>query len=623
MTAAKIQAPQEAVASLKTPRYCPKPQKLLDARPDPDCGTGLPPDPMFNTATPPAQALLRCAPSITPATLLLEVYGVFLEHQEQNMIPVVEQGKPVGLISRNKLNELFSRPYTRELHGRRPVSNFMVADPVIVEQDISIDDLARIIVDAGMQHMSDGFIITEQGRYLGIGTGHDLLSAITERKQAHLYYLAHYDALTGLPNRLLFEDRLQQACHRAERNGHMVALLFLDLDRFKLINDTLGHGVGDLLLKNVAERLRESVRKKDTVARLGGDEFTIILDDVDNMHSVVLVAQKILDLLTQPFCLDGHEVVITTSIGVAFYPKDAKNTAELQKNADAAMYYAKESGKNRHQFFTTKMNELVSSRLVLENSLRQALEKGQLLLHYQPQMELSTKRVVGVEALLRWKHPEQGFIPPLEFIPLAEELGLMAFIGEYVLWTACKQGKKWQEELGVSLSMAVNLAGWQLEQPNFAETVARVLRETGLPPQCLELELTENVLLKNIAQVLLTLNKLRKLGVRVAVDDFGTGHSSLTYLLNLPIDTLKIDKSFIQSIGQQENSATITKAVIALAHSLKLHVVAEGVETREQQEFLTDQGCDFIQGYFFCKPKSPDEMTSFLTEQADFLDPTF
>lgn len=600
--------PQEAPATSEVIAFA-KPLGLLHRLAcEPSFSSGFRP----SDTTPRAQTLLRCTPSISPATPLLKAYEIFRENTEHVVFPVVEQGKPVGLISRSKLNELFSQPFTRELFGRKPISNFMVVDPVIVEQNVSIDDLVRIIMDAGMQHMRDGFIFTEQGQYIGIGNGHDLFSAITEREQAHLYHLAHYDAMTGLPNRLLFKDRLHQACNRAERNGHMAALLFLDLDRFKLINDTLGHGVGDLLLKSVAERLRESIRKKDTVARLGGDEFTIILDDVNTMQSVAPVAQKVLDFMAQPFFLEGNEVVVTTSIGVAFYPADASSAEELQKNADAAMYRAKEKGKNNYQFFTADMNELVRNRLNLESSLRKAMEEDQLSLHYQPQRELSTGRVAGVEALLRWNHPEKGFIPPLTFIPLAEELGLMAFIGEYVLWEACRQNKQWQDELGVSLCMAVNLAGWQLEQPNFVDTVARVLRETGLAPQCLELELTENVLMKNIDQALLTLSMLGKMGVRVAIDDFGTGYSSLSRLLNLPIDTLKIDKCFIQCIGQKEDGATIIKAVIALARSLKLNVVAEGVETEEQLKFLSGQGCDFIQGYYFCKPKAPNELEEFL-----------
>ncbi|GAB6059250.1 EAL domain-containing protein [Desulfonatronum parangueonense] len=565
--------------------------------------------------TPRACVLMRHVPCVAPDTTLTDVYDIFRKHQSLMVLPVVRDGKPVGLINRNKLNEMYSLPFTRELHGRKPIKAYMVGNPVIVDKDVSIDDLARIIIDAGMQHMYDGFILTENGKYVGIGNGHDLLSAITERKQAHLYYLAHYDALTGLPNRLLFRDRLLQACNSADRNGHMVALLFLDLDRFKLINDTLGHGVGDLLLKKVAALLRESIRKKDTVARLGGDEFTIILDDVDSMQNVALVAQKILHFIAQPFILEGNEVVVTTSIGLAFYPTDARDAEELQKNADAAMYHAKGSGKNNFQFYTAKMNELIANRLSLENKLRRAVEENQLLLHYQPQVELSTGRVVGVEALLRWNHPVEGFIPPLAFIPLAEELGLMASIGEFVLREACMQNKRWQDQ-GIYVCMAVNLAGWQLEQPDFAETVGRILRDTGLDPRCLELELTEKVLMKNIDQALRTLNELGKMGVLAAIDDFGTGYSSLSYLLNLPIDTLKIDKCFIQSIGRQEDGATIATAVIALARSLKLSVVAEGVETEEQRQFLSEQGCDFIQGYLFSRPMAAPDLTPLLLKHA-------
>ena len=567
-------------------------------------------------SSPRACLLMRPAPHVAPTIPLLNVYDTFQNHPEVMVLPVVQDGKPVGLINRNRLHELFSQPFTRELHGRKPISLYMTANPVIVDKNTSLDDLARIIIDAGMQHMYDGFILTERGRYIGIGNGHDLLSAVTERKQAHLYYLAHYDALTNLPNRLLFKDRLDQACTRAERNAHAVALMFLDLDRFKLINDTLGHSLGDRLLKSVAGRLVESVRKKDTVSRLGGDEFTIILDDVQSPQDVATVAQKVLDQLAQPFILDGHEVVVTTSIGVAIYPQDAQDAEGLQKNSDAAMYHAKEKGKNNYQFFKPEMNVQVNARLSLENHLRKAVENAELLLHYQPQVELCTGRVVGVEALLRWNHPTRGFVPPLTFIPLAEELGLMASIGEFVLREACRQNKQWQDELDAYVCMAVNLASWQLEQPDFPDTVQRILEESGLQPRCLELELTENVLMDNIKQAQSALQILGKMGVLVAIDDFGTGYSSLSYLLNLPIDTLKIDKCFIQSIGLQEDGATIAKAVIALARSLKLNVVAEGVETAEQQQFLKEQGCDFIQGYLFCRPLPADQLAPILRKHA-------
>ncbi len=577
----------------------------------PACSNGRP-----DTSSPRACVLMRPAPYVAPTMPLLNVYDTFRNHPDLMVLPVVQEGRPVGLINRFKLHEMFSQPFTRELHGRKPISMFMASNPVVVDKNVSLDDLARIIIDAGMQHMYDGFILTEQGKYAGIGNGHDLLGAITERKQAHLFYLAHYDALTDLPNRLLFKDRLGQACTRSQRNGHSVALMFLDLDRFKLINDTLGHSVGDRLLKSVAARLLDTVRKKDTVSRLGGDEFTIILDDVETPQDAAVVAQKILYAMGQPFVLEGNEVVVTTSIGVAFYPQDAANPEELQKNSDAAMYHAKERGKNNYQFFKSEMNLQVNARLSLENHLRKAVEAEQLLLHYQPQVELSTGRVVGVEALLRWQHPELGFVPPLNFIPLAEELGLMASIGEFVLHEACRQNKQWRDELGVRVCMAVNLAGWQLEQPDFPDTVERILRKTGLSPRCLELELTENVLMENIEQAQSALNVLGQMGVLVAIDDFGTGYSSLSYLLNLPIDTLKIDKCFIQSIGQQEDGATIATAVIALARSLKLNVVAEGVETAEQQEFLREQGCDFIQGYFFCRPLPAADLVPIFAKHA-------
>jgi diguanylate cyclase (GGDEF)-like protein len=573
--------------------------------------------PMDDT-TPRASYLMREAPSIEANMPLLNVYDTFKRHAELLVLPVVNpENKPVGLINRNKLHEMFSQPFTRELHGRKPISHYMVDNPVIVDKDVSIDDLTQIIIDAGMQHMHDGFIVTEKGGYVGIGNGHDLLASITERKQAHLFFLAHYDALTGLPNRLLFHDRLDQACCRAQRNNQLMALMFLDLDRFKLINDTMGHSVGDKLLKNVATRLQGSVRKKDTVSRLGGDEFTIILEDLPGPQDAGVVARKILAELQKPLCLEGHEVVITSSIGIAIYPQNSENTEELQQNADAAMYHAKEKGKNNYQFFTPAMNQQVSARMSMEHQLRKALDNGQFLLHYQPLVSLGPEakdRIIGLEALLRWQHPERGIVPPLEFIPLAEELGLMNAIGDYVLRTACAQNKAWQEELGVRLRVAVNLAGWQLEQTDFADRVNAILGTTGLDPSCLALEVTEDLLMQNIEQARTCLLRLGADGVQVAIDDFGTGYSSLSRLMNLPIHALKIDKCFIQSIGVQENGGTIAKAVIALARSLKLNVVAEGVETARQRDFLVRNGCDVIQGYFFCRPKPAAELPALLRE---------
>jgi len=316
--------------------------------------------------------------------------------------------------------------------------------------------------------------------------------------------------------------------------------------------------------------------------------------------------------MAQSFILEGNEVVVTTSIGLALYPQDAADIEELQKNADAAMYHAKDSGKNNYQFFKPEINIQANTRLSLESYLRKALEARQLSLHYQPQVEISSGRIVGVEALLRWQHPEQGLVSPATFIPLAEELGLMASIGEFVLHEACRQNRQWQDELGIRVRMAVNLAGWQLEQPDLPQLVEWILTRTGLATYCLELELTENVLMQNISQAKATLNILDRMGVLVAIDDFGTGYSSLSHLLNLPIDTLKIDKCFIRSIDHHEGGATITKAIIALAHSLKLSVVAEGVETAEQQQFLSDHDCDFLQGYHFCRPLPADQLIPIL-----------
>jgi len=431
-----------------------------------------------------------------------------------------------------------------------------------------------------------------------------VISDITERKQAQerLNYLAFYDSLTGLPNRLLLLDRIRQTTLESERHERLAAILYLDLDRFKLVNDTLGHEAGDLLLKSVAARLSGCVRSGDTVARLGGDEFTVVLANVAHVDDVGRVAQKVLDVFAQPFLLAAQELFVSPSIGITLFPFDDRDPELLLKNADAAMYHAKDSGRNTFRFFTADLNTRAARRLDLETALRHALERQEFVLHYQPQVDLISGRIIGMEALVRWQRPGTGLVSPLDFIPLAEETGLIVPIGEWVLRTACAQNRAWQEAGLPALQMSVNIAARQFQQQNLAEVVARVLQETGLDPRWLMLEITESTVMRDAGAAVETLREIGSLGVGLSVDDFGTGYSSLSYLKRFPLNCLKIDKSFIDDITTDPNDAAITTAIISMAGSLEIKVIAEGVETLAQLNFLRARGCDAMQGYYFSKP---------------------
>ena len=433
---------------------------------------------------------------------------------------------------------------------------------------------------------------------------------ITDRKAAEerVQYLAYYDALTGLPNRTLLRDRLSKALASARRQKDKVALLFLDLDRFKNINDSLGHPLGDLLLQDVAERLRRWAREQDTVARLGGDEFLIALTRIKDVADAAVAAERMVNAMTAEFVVQGHSLNISCSLGISIFPEHGTDGETLIKNADAAMYCAKDNGRNNFRFFTEDMNAQVVERLTLESSLRLALDKKELFLVYQPQMDIATGRITGLEALLRWQHPELGLVPPDKFIRIAENSGLIMPIGEWVLRTACSQARKWQDGGLLAVPVAVNVSAVQFRQEGFCELIRKVLHETGLAPQYLELELTESLLLSNADVTSSVLQELKAMGLTLAIDDFGTGYSSLSYLKHFPVSKLKIDRSFIRDVAVNPDDAAITTAIIRMAKSLNLKVIAEGVEDEAQMSFLGALHCDEIQGYYFSKPLSTDQV---------------
>jgi len=436
----------------------------------------------------------------------------------------------------------------------------------------------------------------------------------SELATVEMEHLAYHDALTGLPNRPLFMDRLIVALAQASRANQKLAVFFLDLDRFKDINDSLGHSTGDGLLKAVAERIRRCVREGDTVARFGGDEFTLLIPRIDQIEDAAKIAQKILETLKIPFSIWDHELFVTTSIGISIYPADGSDPETLVRNADSAMYRAKDQGRDNYQLYAPAMNARALERLALENMLRKALSHRELVLFYQPIADMRSKAIVGVEALIRWRHPELGLLSPAHFISVAETSGLIIPIGDWVLRTACRQTKLWQKRVG-ELTVAVNLSARQFQQPNLAEEVAEVLEETGLEAEYLELEITESNAMQNAENSIYMLRELKALGVRIAMDDFGTGYSSLNYLKKFPIDTLKLDQSFVRDITTDPSDAAIATAVIAMAHSLDLKVIGEGVETEEQFSFLQKQKCDYIQGYLFSPPLPAEGLEQYLLER--------
>lgn len=486
---------------------------------------------------------------------------------------------------------------------RNTIRNGSVLD--INYRIISGDEEEKVVNSQGELEYDDSGRAT-----LLSGTTLDITARINA--ESEIQQLINYDSLTGLPNRTLLHDRLNLAIAQASRDRQLLGVLILDLDRFKHINESLGHRAGDKLLKAVAKRLQACLRDSDTLARLGGDEYVAILVDVNHEEGIATVAKKILAVVSEPFYIDGTEIFSTCSIGIAVFPTDGEDSHTLLKHADMAMYLAKDVERNNFQFFSRELNNLVSERMMLINSMRKGLERDEFFLVYQPQVDARTGRIFGMEALVRWQHPDLGLLSPERFINLAEENGFIIPLGEWVLRCACRQNKAWQDQGLPLVRVSVNLSARQFGQYHLEEVVAAILLETGLAPQWLELELTESVIMKDAEQNIVLLNKFKAMGISLAIDDFGTGYSSLSYLKNFPISRLKIDRSFVRDLTTNQDDAAIARIIIDIAHSLNLSVIAEGVETRAQMQFLSFNNCVEMQGYLFSRPVPAVEFTELL-----------
>ncbi|MGG5252360.1 EAL domain-containing protein [Neobacillus sp. SM06] len=493
----------------------------------------------------------------------------------------------------------------------------IVAEVQAQEKAVDLGAVKRTHFEFQVKKRDGSFIDVEMSTmgiiYAGRAARQIVARDISERKEAEktIKQLAYYDTLTGLPNRNKFQHYFDEVLN--EKGKQSLAILFLDLDRFKMINDIQGHFIGDLVLQKAANLLKSAVEHHDMVSRHGGDEFIILLENAEKPN-VTRVAQRILAEFSTPIVVNDQEYFVTPSIGISMYPHDGNDKATLLKNADMAMYFAKEKGKNNFQFYSKKLDRISKRKIEMENGLRRALEKNELLLHYQPQIDLSTGRLVGIEALVRWQHPKHGLVPPNEFIPLAEESGLIVPIGKWVLRTACEQAEKWRNSGFDDFSIAVNISARQFQDEHFVQSVVEILDEVGFYPGNLDLEITESIM-QNFEESTLILTELRDLGIRLSIDDFGTGYSSLSYLKHLPINKIKIDKSFVDDIDQHESQGAMVKTIIDMGHHLNFAVVAEGVETERQIRFLKENGCEIVQGYYYSQPLPVDQMESFINEK--------
>jgi diguanylate cyclase (GGDEF)-like protein/PAS domain S-box-containing protein len=556
-----------------------------------------------------------------------------LQESEERFRKIFKDG-PLGMAvvgldySYVKVNNMLCRitGYTEEEFGLLHYAD--IAHPEDIEDDAQ--NLKRLQNGEIADYKREKRTVRKNGEYIWVSQTISLIrdeggaalyflemaEDISERKQfeERLAYQASHDELTALPNRNLLADRIRQALLHAHRYHRQVAVMFIDLDHFKFINDSLGHDSGDQLLKIIAGRLSACVRSGDTVARQGGDDFVVVLSDMARSEDAAKIVNKIQTEVCRPIKIEEHDLEVTCSIGISAYPRDGTDVQELMKNADVAMFRAKEQGRNNFQYYTRELNDKAVERVIMEKHMRKALGKGEFLLHYQPQVDLVNGRITGMEALLRWKSPELGFLPPNKFIPLAEETGLIEPIGEWVLKTACEQNRKWHQTGLPQLSIAVNLSPRQFRQEGFVEAIGRILHQTGLEAQYLELEIVESLLMQDVENSTFLLNKINELGIQLTMDDFGTGFSSLSYLKRFKFDKLKIDRSFVRDITSDPDSAAIARAIIAMAHSLKLKVIAEGVETEGQLCYLRAQGCDEMQGFYFSRPVPSGEFEQMLLD---------
>jgi diguanylate cyclase (GGDEF)-like protein len=581
---------------------------------------------MIATSTPLEEvldSLLRLIESQFAGTkgsiLLLDEDGLHLRHGAAPQLPAsytqAIDGIPIG----HRAGSFGAAIYRRE----RVIVTDILGDP-------SWSDYCALATRHGLRACWSTPILSHEGKVLGsfalyssdvhepsvaemeLVDGATRIAGIAiERKRTEdrIRYMAHHDALTGLPNRTLLEDRLEQSLLHAQRYGRQVTVVFIDLDNFKLVNDSLGHTAGDELLKTVADRMMQCVRRIDTVVRLGGDEFVIVMSDQpDPNESVTATLKRLRDTIAQPVHIGGQKLQVTCSMGLATYPENGLSPDTILRNADAAMYRAKELGRNNYQFYTAEMNLKVHEKLALQEGLRNALEGNEFLVMYQPQVDLKSGRIFGVEALIRWNHPTLGMVFPGTFIPLAEETGLIVPIGDWVLRTACKQNKAWQNAGMPPISVSVNVSAHQFQDAELISKVTHALQESGLEARYLELEMTESLIMLDVQRAIKTMRELEAMGVQLSIDDFGTGYSSLSALKSFPIVRLKIDQSFVRHISTDQDDQAIATAVISLGHQLRLKVIAEGVETDEQLAFLRDNGCDEMQGYHFSEPVSPQEI---------------
>ena len=560
--------------------------------------------------------LLRPTPPLRPSASAMGAHEAFIADPTLYALAVVDDhGTPIGLINRFRFRETLWQQSGEETLKNRPVGMVMDRTPLILDEHAPIDQLSEILSDDHTKYIFDGFIVTRRGKYLGIGTGFSLMRRITERRQATLAHLAYHDTLTGLPNRQLFLDRLGQAMASAARNRRRLAVFYIDLDRFKVVNDSLGHTIGDLLLQQIAERFHSVIRKQDTVARLSGDEFAVVLTEMASFERAELVAQKLLDVVRQPFILDGHPVHISCSIGAVEYPDHSDNQHTLLRMADDALSAAKRV-RNTMRRYTDDMARPSATTPLVFSTVRRAIDLEELEVYYQPQADVRTGALSGLEALVRWNDPSRGYVSTNELIQLAEDAGVISEITNFVCGTAMTQFRSWQQaRLGHGIRLAINISGVEVRDGVLPAMLRQHVRDAGLSMSMLELELTESGLMFSDVVATQLLSDLREDGVRVSVDDFGTGYSSLGRLQRLPVDVLKIDKAFVEGIGAGAKQGALVRAIVMMAHSLNLTVVAEGVETEVQRAFLERHGCDLYQGHLLSPPLPPAQMEQYLRDR--------